>query len=186
MKTLALSLLIPLLSGSCLAQQPDTIAPAPGTEEWYWQRAVKLYPDAEYKDTEFFKEMVKIAAWLGETKDPMLALPDKKLRIAQMTAAKLGISARVSQSPPRTVIVKPAVPVKDPGPQVNPPELMKLIEEKVSAPGKEVKTSKAPRKATNVVDLVSVLQESLNAQTKAEGKAKKSKSRSHAPHRKAA
>jgi DNA end-binding protein Ku len=64
--------------------------------------------------------------------------------------------------------------------------LMKLIEEKVASPGKEVKTSKAPRKATNVVDLVSMLQESLNAHTKSEGKAKKAKARAHPAHRKAA
>ena len=41
--------------------------------------------------------------------------------------------------------------------------LMEVIEEKVAAGGKEVKTSKkrAPAKATNVIDLVSVLQKSL-------------------------
>lgn len=64
--------------------------------------------------------------------------------------------------------------------------LMNLIEEKVASPGKEVKASKAPRKATNVVDLVSVLQESLNAHAKGGAKTKKTKSRASATHRKAA
>jgi DNA end-binding protein Ku len=63
--------------------------------------------------------------------------------------------------------------------------LMKLIEEKVAMPGKEVKASKVTRKPTNVVDLVSVLQNSLNAHSKGENKAKK-KSRGHAAPRKAA
>jgi non-homologous end joining protein Ku len=65
-------------------------------------------------------------------------------------------------------------------------KLVKLIEEKVTAPGHAVKSAKAPRKATNVVDLVSVLQQSLNAHAKGEEKAKKSKGRAHPPHRKAA
>ena len=68
--------------------------------------------------------------------------------------------------------------------------LMKLIEEKVAAPGEKVCAPRAAgRKPTNVVDLVSILQESLNAQTKAEGKTRKSKaSKQHASraHRKAA
>ena len=64
--------------------------------------------------------------------------------------------------------------------------LMKLIEEKVAAPGHTVKSAKAPRKATNVVDLVSVLQQSLNSHVKGEAKVKKSKGRAHTPHRKAA
>jgi DNA end-binding protein Ku len=51
--------------------------------------------------------------------------------------------------------------------------LLKLIEEKVAAPGKEVKSAKATRPATNVVDLVSVLQESLKAHAKAGTKGKK-------------
>lgn len=52
-------------------------------------------------------------------------------------------------------------------------ELLKLIEEKVA--GKEVSTKKAPRKATNTVDLVAILQQSLNAHAKAPAKAKKAK-----------
>lgn len=45
--------------------------------------------------------------------------------------------------------------------------MLKLIEEKVAAGGKEVSAPKAAgRKATNVVDLVAVLQESLNAHAK--------------------
>lgn len=60
--------------------------------------------------------------------------------------------------------------------------LMQLIEEKVAAPGKAPSAAKAGgRKPTNVVDLVTVLQESLNAHAKG----KKSKARPHA-HRKAA
>lgn len=43
------------------------------------------------------------------------------------------------------------------------------------APGKAAKTTNVARKATNVVDLVSVLEESLNEQAKGEAKAKKSK-----------
>jgi DNA end-binding protein Ku len=54
--------------------------------------------------------------------------------------------------------------------------LMKLIEEKVSAPGTAPAAPRASRKTTNVVDLVSVLQESLNAHGKGEAKAKKPKS----------
>jgi DNA end-binding protein Ku len=66
--------------------------------------------------------------------------------------------------------------------------LMQLIEEKAAAPGKTVRAPKAAgRKPTNVVDLVSVLQESLNAHAKAEAKGKKSKvARHHHVHRKAA
>jgi len=71
--------------------------------------------------------------------------------------------------------------------------LTTLIEEKVSAGGKELPAAKAAgRKPTNVVDLVSVLQESLNAHTsKAHGHAaaaKKSKTKksAHHAHRKAA
>ena len=67
--------------------------------------------------------------------------------------------------------------------------LMQLIEEKAAAPGQKVPAPKsAGRKPTNVVDLASVLQESLNAQAKGGGKTKKpkaSKSSAHA-HRKAA
>jgi len=68
--------------------------------------------------------------------------------------------------------------------------LMKLIEEKVAAPGKETRAPKAAgRKPTNVVDLAAVLQQSLDAQAKAEGRGKKSKmAKAHTPraHRKAA
>ena len=50
--------------------------------------------------------------------------------------------------------------------------LMKLIEEKAAAPGKALRTPKAAgRKPTNVVDLVSILQESLHAHAKREEKA---------------
>lgn len=59
--------------------------------------------------------------------------------------------------------------------------LMELIEAKAAAPGKEVRVAKGSRKPTNVVDLVSVLQESLNAHSKSSGKAKKAKTtKSHA------
>ncbi|HMJ88662.1 MAG TPA: Ku protein [Candidatus Acidoferrum sp.] len=68
--------------------------------------------------------------------------------------------------------------------------LMNLIEEKVAAGGKEVAAPKtASRKATNVVDLVAVLQQSLNAQGKtshaAPAKKAKKKAAGH-KHRKAA
>lgn len=64
--------------------------------------------------------------------------------------------------------------------------LMQLIEEKAAAPGKEVRAPKAAgRKPTNVVDLVSVLQESLNAHAKSAGKTKK-KEKSTKSQRKAA
>jgi DNA end-binding protein Ku len=54
--------------------------------------------------------------------------------------------------------------------------LMNLIEEKAAAPGKEARAPKAAgRKPTNVVDLVSVLQESINAQSKSGAKSKKAK-----------
>ena len=54
--------------------------------------------------------------------------------------------------------------------------LMALIEEKAAAPGKEARAPKASgRKPTNVVDLVSVLQESINAQSKSGTKSKKAK-----------
>jgi DNA end-binding protein Ku len=54
--------------------------------------------------------------------------------------------------------------------------LMQLIEEKAAAPGQKVRAPKmSGRKPTNVVDLVSVLQESLNAQAHGEGKTRKSK-----------
>jgi DNA end-binding protein Ku len=68
--------------------------------------------------------------------------------------------------------------------------LMKLIEEKAASPGKEVKGAKVPRKATNVVDLVAILQQSLNAQGKGESngspKKKKPAKRAQAHHKKAA
>ena len=64
--------------------------------------------------------------------------------------------------------------------------LMTLIEEKIAAPGHEVKAAKVTRRATNVVDLVAVLQESLNAKSKGEGKAKKAKARARPTARKAA
>lgn len=67
--------------------------------------------------------------------------------------------------------------------------LMQLIEEKAAAPGQKVPAPKsAGRKPTNVVDLVSVLQESLNAQTKGGEKTKKSRASNSSAraHRKAA
>jgi non-homologous end joining protein Ku len=45
-------------------------------------------------------------------------------------------------------------------------------------------TEVSPRKATNVADLVSVLQESLNAHAKGEANVKKSKDRAHTGQRK--
>jgi len=54
--------------------------------------------------------------------------------------------------------------------------LMKLIEEKAAAPEKERRAPKAARrKPTNVVDLVAVLQESLNAHAKGASKPKAKK-----------
>jgi DNA end-binding protein Ku len=65
--------------------------------------------------------------------------------------------------------------------------MMKLIEEKVAQPGKEPRGAKpSTRKATNVVDLVSILQESLKAHAKGPVKAKKAAKRTAHPHRKAA
>jgi DNA end-binding protein Ku len=68
--------------------------------------------------------------------------------------------------------------------------VVKMIEEKVAAGGKEAATPHAPkRKATNVVDLVSVLQQSLDAQGKGghSASAKKSaKKKSAHAHKKAA
>jgi DNA end-binding protein Ku len=64
--------------------------------------------------------------------------------------------------------------------------LMKLIEEKVAAPGKEGKVSKTARQPTNVVDLVSILQESLNAHSKGASKKKKAQAPASHARRKAA
>ena len=66
--------------------------------------------------------------------------------------------------------------------------LARLIEEKVAAGGKEVKAAKpAGRKPTNVVDLVAVLQESLDAHGKARRGTKKAPRKSVSKaHRKAA
>jgi len=68
--------------------------------------------------------------------------------------------------------------------------LMQLIEKKAAAPDQKVRAPKAAgRKPTNVVDLMSVLQESLNAQAKGEGKARKSRASKQPAaqaHRKAA
>lgn len=65
--------------------------------------------------------------------------------------------------------------------------MMKLIEEKVAEPGKAPRAPKAAgRKATNVVDLVSVLQESLNAHGKAGAKSKRTAKPRTQAHRKAA
>jgi DNA end-binding protein Ku len=61
--------------------------------------------------------------------------------------------------------------------------LTKLIEEKVSTPGK-AQPSKVHRRASNVVDLMDVLRESLESQK--QSKPKKAKTSSHASHRKAA
>jgi DNA end-binding protein Ku len=65
--------------------------------------------------------------------------------------------------------------------------LMKLIEEKAAAPGKKLTGTKTKgRKPTNVVDLVSVLQESINAQGSGGRAAKKKKATKSHGHRKAA
>lgn len=64
--------------------------------------------------------------------------------------------------------------------------LMKVIEEKIAAGGKELPAAKPKAaKATNVVDLVSILQQSLE-QTKGAGKSKKPTKSSAKKHRKAA
>ena len=64
--------------------------------------------------------------------------------------------------------------------------LMKVIEEKIAAGGKELPAVKPKAgKATNVVDLVSILQQSLD-QTKGSGKSKKTSKPSTKKHRKAA
>lgn len=64
--------------------------------------------------------------------------------------------------------------------------LMKVIEEKIAAGGKELPAKKTKTgKATNVVDLVSILQQSLN-QTKGAGKTRKTAKVSPKKHRKAA
>jgi DNA end-binding protein Ku len=64
--------------------------------------------------------------------------------------------------------------------------LMKLIKRKISAGGKSVSTHKTkPVKATNVVDLTSVLQQSLDAVGRKE-KSKAGASAAHKKHRKAA
>ena len=64
--------------------------------------------------------------------------------------------------------------------------LLKLIEEKIAAGGKEVPAAKTKaRKPTNVVDLVSVLQQSLNQAGAGAGK-KKSAKAEHKKKRKAA
>ncbi|HWN93815.1 MAG TPA: Ku protein [Methylomirabilota bacterium] len=64
--------------------------------------------------------------------------------------------------------------------------LMDLIEEKAATPGQPLRGPKmSSRKPTNVVDLVSILQESLKAHRKPDRKAGKRSARSHA-HRKAA
>jgi DNA end-binding protein Ku len=64
--------------------------------------------------------------------------------------------------------------------------LMKVIEEKIAAGGNELPAAKPKAaKATNVVDLVSILQQSLE-QTKGAGKSKKSTKSSAKKHRKAA
>lgn len=155
MKTVALFFLLlqilPALSEP--ATSPGATPPAPeyGSEEFYWQHAVKLYPDAQYKDTEFFREMVKIAAWLEQNKDPVLALPDKKLRIAHMTAAKLGVLARVTAAPPSSP-PRPAPPKTEFGEmQVNPPELLAMIqEEKAATSGKKWVGKGSSRRAVYV------------------------------------
>ena len=66
--------------------------------------------------------------------------------------------------------------------------LLKLIEEKVAAGGKELPIEKGARpKPTKVIDLVSVLQQSLNQANKKGGsKDKKEHAQGHAKRRKAA
>lgn len=65
--------------------------------------------------------------------------------------------------------------------------LMKLIEEKAAAPGKKLTGTKSKgRKPTNVVDLVSVLQESIDAQGSGNRTAKKKKAAKSHGHKKAA
>lgn len=62
--------------------------------------------------------------------------------------------------------------------------LMDVIEEKVEAGGKEIEAKPKPKKpSTKVIDLVSVLQESL---AKSQGEGKKRRRKSRAPARKAA
>ena len=64
--------------------------------------------------------------------------------------------------------------------------LVKLIQKKVASGGKEMLAAPKSKKATNVVDLVSVLQESLNHAKSAKSGAKVSKGPSHLRRRKAA
>jgi len=63
--------------------------------------------------------------------------------------------------------------------------LLKLIEEKMASP-KKLKTSKPPRQPSNVVDLVSILQQSISAQGKPAVKSKAHPRNGTRHHRKAA
>jgi DNA end-binding protein Ku len=66
-------------------------------------------------------------------------------------------------------------------------QLMSMIEEKVKHPDAKHAAPKAQKKPSNVIDLMSVLQESLSHAKSVKGKAKPAKSKSgKAPHRKAA
>jgi DNA end-binding protein Ku len=65
--------------------------------------------------------------------------------------------------------------------------LLQLIEEKVAAGGKELPVEKGARpKPTKVIDLVSVLQQSLNQASKGKGSSKKESHKEHHKRRKAA
>jgi DNA end-binding protein Ku len=65
-------------------------------------------------------------------------------------------------------------------------QLMAMIEEKVKHPEAKHAAPKAPKKASNVIDLMSVLEESLAATGKGKTKASKTKTSAKAKHKKAA
>jgi DNA end-binding protein Ku len=56
-------------------------------------------------------------------------------------------------------------------------QLMEMIEEKIKHPREKHKAPKAPKKPSNVIDLMSVLQESLSATHGGNKKAKRGKTR---------
>jgi hypothetical protein len=105
------------------------LVPYQGTVE-YWSQAVALYPEAADANSAMFKEMVKINKWLEQVKDPVCSVPDRKLRVAHMAAAKLGMPLKGAV--PTTPDGTPAAANQA---MVNPAELMVLIQQEEATAG---------------------------------------------------
>lgn len=93
-----------------------------------WNQTLAIYPEAGDPTSALFGEMAKINKWLESTRDPVCSMPDKKLRIAHMAAAKLGM---VRAAP----AARAAAPVAAVQVTINPPALITLIQQEEGGAG---------------------------------------------------